>query len=428
MNPVPEFESRLNERGNFPTSPIDPTLPPTPFQQEFEASLGQSLPPFLSTDSSSSLSLLCDYIGTDPTRAISFFLHILVQFSRTLPPSSSSYIPQIYESQLPETRIRILERILRWHLGFQNLTDDTRSVICSLHFQNYSVLDILSKYPEFTAFLFQNVISTVSSDIAYPLLTHFYRSPIATECPEIFADLGSDVARLRGLIADGTIALPAFTPIVIEDDSQNPRSIKFGGDCPHSPDGQPVVCPECNETLSHVMSIYVPLLPLHIQEFFREDDRELLIVVLFCANCYQHFTTRVFRGEEINGLIMAPDAKPDGHNFNEPRLVVDWVEGISYGNHAILDELKIGGLHYHASDVFRDLIEPELTNAVKDTYVGGFPCDFDAIERPTPTSRVLCTLSESEAATGEWGDCGIAHVWMETGENYGTFSATFDCS
>jgi hypothetical protein len=178
---------------------------------------------------------------------------------------------------------------------------------------------------------------------------------------------------LRTLIADGTIALPAFAPVVVEDDSRNPRCVKFGGDCPHPADGRPAICPQCNETLSHLMSVYVRLLPAFVQELFREDDRELFIVVLFCGGCSHHFTPRVFRTEEINGLVMAPDAKPCGGNFTQPRLVVDWENGLSYGNHAMLDELTNEGLHYKASDIFEDMINPGLTDEVKATSTGWFP-------------------------------------------------------
>jgi uncharacterized protein YwqG len=177
------------------------------------------------------------------------------------------------------------------------------------------------------------------------------------------------------------------------------------------------------------MSIYVPLLPPLIQEFFREDDRELLIVVLFCTNGRHHrFTIKVFKGEEINDLVMAPDVELDGDCFNEPRLVVDWREGVSYVNKTVLDELKIEGLHYKASQVFADWIEMELGGEVEAPYAGGFPKYWNSTERPTETSKVLFTIKESEVATGEWGDCGIAHIWMETGENYGKFSATFSAT
>jgi hypothetical protein len=128
---------------------------------------------------------------------------------------------QIYESQPPETRILILHRILRWHLGYQHLTDPTVSIRVSPHFQNYSVLDLFTKYHEFTSLPFQDLVS----DAAYPLVTHLYHSSLACKSPELFSDLESDISKLNELIRDGTLALPAFTPIVTEDDSQNPRCV-----------------------------------------------------------------------------------------------------------------------------------------------------------------------------------------------------------
>jgi hypothetical protein len=250
---------------------------------------------------------------------------------------------------------------------------------------------------------------------------------ITSEFPELFEALNADVTRLRTLVSDGTLELPAFVPLVREGDCADPRCIKFGGCVPHDPIGYPQ-CPICDVAAAHVVTIYVPMLPEPLQDLFPQDERETVIVVCYCEQCFREVPVFVFRREEIDQLVVSIGNPGRRTPFNEPRMVIGWRMEKSHPDPVGLDAVNIPGMNYRPSRVWGDVIEEKLERCAQGTYFGGFPEYVHYVEQPTPTSRLLLEITQSKASTAMWGDCGTAQLWMEVGENYGKFQVTWACS
>jgi hypothetical protein len=385
-----------------------------------------AIPPIDSPEMAQSISTFISYISGDPSRAAAFLFHSLT----SSPAGSQLCIVHravaVISACPDETRAIVVDRFLRWCL---NVSDPTvpQKGYCWLE---WPFLKGFSALPELTNSRIRSAILAYPKD-SYDLLVHLYTTNmngIVAECPDLFADLSADVERLRALIADGTLELPAWVPLVRAGDSGTVRCIKFGGSMPHDPAAGYPLCPVCHVPVTHIMTLYVPLLPREVQEFFPDDERETVLVVGYCEQCWLEVPVQVFRGNEIDGLVMSANLGNHGRPCNEARVVVGWREEKSHPCGTGIEYMNLGGLKYRASSLWNDLMEKENEQAGEGTYAGGFPNYVQDREQPTEASRLLFELSYSEASTYMWGDCGTAQLWMETGEDYGKFQVTWACS
>jgi hypothetical protein len=324
----------------------------------------------------------------------------------------------------------MLDRLLHWLLGHQDPTNvSARAYLYSN--AKWEVFHALAAFPELTNSLIHDaIVSEQSSPFflkdSYELVAHLHNSDfhdITTEFPALFACLRSDIAILRGRMGDGTLERLAFTPIVIPGDSTSPRC----GCIPHDPTAGYPLCGECHLHVTHVATLYVPLLPPDIHAFFPDDERETVIVVGHCEQCWGKVTVFVYRGAEIDTLVMSTNSGTDGMPFNEARVVTHWTPVRSHTDGWGLERICITGLHYEVEKVWSDM-EKSSNSDQMGTYAGGFPAYVQGDEQPTPTSRLLFEFSDSPASTGLWSDCGTAQLWMETGEHYGKFQVTWNSS
>jgi hypothetical protein len=293
----------------------------------------------------------------------------------------------------------------------------------------WRILKGLLKLPEFTASRIRDAIVAAPQQ-SFELLVHLYKHEkegIVAELPDVFADLLADIEQFRALIKDGTLEKPMWVPLVKIGDIANARCVRFGGSMPHDPIAGYPLCPVCHVPVTHIMTMYVGLLPPEVQAFFPEDERETVLVVGYCEHCFLEVPVQVFHGSEIDNLVFSANHTNHGRPFNEPRVVVGWMEGRSRPDGEGILELALEGMKYESVTVWNELFEKNLMKS-QVTYAGGFPRYIQGSERPKATSKLLFEMADSEASTGMWGDCGSAQLWMETGGDYGKFQVTWACS
>jgi hypothetical protein len=381
-----------------------------------------------------SISTLSTYISGHPDRAIGFLIDTIHVGCNSDSRAAVHRLVQTFLQVPPQTRIPAVDRLIRWCLGYQTTADG----LPQSRWYGSSHTDVFTGFehlPELTPKRIRDAIAAELSSPSpasdcYDFLVFLYRhNPchITTVFPELFQALKDDIALLRDRIADGTLEKRAFVPLVCAGDRATPRCVKFGGCVPHDPSASPL-CPSCSVALAHVVSIYVPLLPQPIQDFFPPDERETLIVVCYCEHCFLNPPTFVYRGAEIDRLVMSPDHVMFRRPFNEPRVVVGWQEALSHAHACGMSGLGIIGTKYRSDSVWTDVIEPTLNDSTGNTYFGGFPEFVQSDEQPTPSSVLLLQMAQSRASTALWGDCGTAQVWIETGRNYGKVQVTWACS
>jgi hypothetical protein len=413
----------------------------TSFSEHFEASTGKPISKILTNDPpdspgmTSSLTHLSSYIGDDPVRAIEFLIHLLISPGYSERHSNQHRLRAISSSLSSPTRGQLCDRFLRWCLGYQD--PDSPSVRATTYSMFlWEFFNILTSFPELSNHRIREAILSEQSNPlfhadSYSLISHLYTTnlhDITTEYPELFSDLKTDISRIEAFVSDGTLELPAFIPLVHAGDSATPRCIKFGGSLPHDPlIGYPL-CPVCRVPTTHILTLYVPLLPRLIQELFPDDEKETVIVVCYCEQCFLEVPVFVYRGEEIDRLVLSANLGSRGRAFNEPRIVYDWQESKSYPDWSGFERLHLMGMTYEPGQVWRDLFETKMSKCTGLTYVGGFPEFVQGPENPTRESRLLMQIAESDGSTGMWGDCGSAQLWMEVGEDYGKFQVTWACS
>lgn len=243
--------------------------------------------------------------------------------------------------------------------------------------------------------------------------------------PEIYRELDNQINNLYKLL--NCFKKQYYYPEVIHCDTSNPRISKFGGSCPYLPSRGPKVC-SCGEAkLQPVFSLYVPSLPQKIKDLF-PSNHEYVVVGYSCESCYEELEVELFTDAEIDELVYDGVASDD-YVFNEARTVINWRQNEMYPV-----DLKNSGFDlpnkekYSDEEIFliEEILDYERQNR-EPTYLGGYPVFIQEDNTP-PDHQLLIEMEESEASTNIWGDCGTCQVWMKTGDDFGSFIMSYDCS
>jgi hypothetical protein len=292
-------------------------------------------------------------------------------------------------------------------------------------------LELLSQFDEYSDSLLRRVIDDPVDHPASQLLILMFKKKFrhVQGCPELFASLRSDFEEIKELIASSGLNRAAYIPVVRHGDCGNPRCVEFGGCIPHDPAAGYPLCPKCQVPVTHVATIYVGSLPDELQGWFPPDERDTVLVVGYCEQCFLDPPVFCHRKDEIDRLVFSSNFA-NAQAFNEPRVVERWIKKISLPDLSALEDVDMSSviIQHGQSEIWEAVLGEAGGTVVHGTYAGGYPSYVQGSERPAPTCRLLLELCESEASTGMWGDAGTAQLWMDTGENYGFFSVTWSCS
>jgi hypothetical protein len=407
--------------------------PVTPFRTAYESTTGQKLPSLAIgsspiPDIESLVAQLSAFIGDDPSLASGFAVFLLEEHYYAT-DTLRQILKGVCRRQSSKNRTAIVRRILRWYIGYQDPQNDDDQISTGLFSSWSSYLKFMGQLDEFSDSLLRSVIDDPHSHLASAVLFYMYIKKFhhVDGCPELFASFRSDFEKVRAFIASGSLDRAAYVPVVSHRDCGNPRCVKFGGCIPHDPSAGYPLCPDCHIPLTHIMTIYAGSLPEELQEWFPPDERDTVLVVGCCAQCFQEVPVFRYRMDEIDRLVFSPNFAI-GRPFNESRVVEGWDKQMSLPSSSALEDLDIAtvNLQYDPFQIWDAVLE-ESSRVVRGTYAGGYPEYVQGSARPTPTCRLLFEFCESEASTGMWGDAGTAQLWMETGDNYGFFGVTWDC-
>ena len=196
-----------------------------------------------------------------------------------------------------------------------------------------------------------------------------------------------------------------FITLVKACDRTNPCVSKFGSRPPFLPsEGCPHKCSYCSQSASIVFSLYIRSLPPEIQSYFPPDELEAVLVGFACERCHDFFDITRYIGSDIDSLIYG-DIDPN-FVFNEPRVVTGWKQSTMTPISVYTLEKLHPGMN---EEVEIEIVRCEFEN------IFGLICKFSA--RRLPDTVLMLEMEESEALTNLWGDCGIAQVWMTTGDD-----------
>lgn len=232
---------------------------------------------------------------------------------------------------------------------------------------------------------------------------------------------------------------PSFTFQVIHKDSSNPRISKFGGVEPYLPTKGPIHC-ECHSKMIFVFSLYVSTLPDEVKSYF-PSDHEYVLLGFTCESCFIRNHVEVIVDDEIDQLVYkSPPQMP----FNQPRMVVGYERQDGFPVHFIEVQREFPILQQYTRDDLL-LLDEEFayylnTRYPKDgnqhfnqcgTHLLGYPDFVQGDDRPFSLVQskhvLLMNISEGEASTNMWGDCGSCQVWMTIEEEFGTFVMKWAC-
>lgn len=262
------------------------------------------------------------------------------------------------------------------------------------------------------------------------------------------------IATFSGFIQKHSLVLKAAYPSVsMFSDDCNPRSSKFGGKIPYLPSEQCPHCSSCDENMMMIAQLYFPSLPDFITEELREEDRDKLLVISVCPRCLgtKEYNIKLYTPDELDSLVYHDDvgelwAKPEMQFRrllnaipNSPFTYDEFDMRKQVMSFSAIEEWKETEMvPYPSVDKIRDLmredgIEPNqrMNFAAHEfnmkscisaaSYLGGWPKFYGKDLTPGEDWKILLTLSESEGASLEWGDCGLAQIWMGTGSEAGNF-------
>ncbi|OHT02771.1 hypothetical protein TRFO_30030 [Tritrichomonas foetus] len=266
------------------------------------------------------------------------------------------------------------------------------------------------------------------------------------------------VSNYTNFITKYDLMRKAAVPITSDfEDDGNPRISKIGGKFPYLPNEEISLCNECHQFPMMVAQLYVPSLPDFIQVLFPSDFKNSLIVLSVCPSCLgsKCYNVKAYNESQLDDLEYHDDvgekwSTPEFLNLrcfnfqpNSPqtydlidqkrqyfefKTITNWNETMmapytSVGEvKSLLKKEKIEDNHR----TFLAAHEINMKNEIAgNSYLGGWPCFCQ--EDQTPEGyKILLNLSESAAATLEWGNSGTAQLWIGVGGNSGKFK--FTCS
>jgi hypothetical protein len=237
----------------------------------------------------------------------------------------------------------------------------------------------------------------------------------------------------------------------------NPRISKFGGKYPRLP-GEPVPqCSSCQQQLMMIAQLYLPSIPSYILESLPEDQRDKLLVLGVCPECMGSlgYDIRTYASSDLDALeyqddvgeqwthadmiyrrrfprmLNSPqtyDAFDRQRQYMQLRLVSSWIDSemVPYSSVAsVRQKLEEENIPINQR-IFIAAHDINLKHGVAATvYLGGWAHFCGGTDQtPGDDFVVLLNLSESEAASLEWGDAGTAQIWAGTGEHAGEFKFT----
>lgn len=261
-------------------------------------------------------------------------------------------------------------------------------------------------------------------------------------------------------VNDHDLRRKAAIPKIKEDgEDGNPRVTKFGGKYPHLPNEEIPGCSYClQDKLMMVVQLYINDLPEFIKSFFPLDKQDCLLVLGVCPQCMgshgYHIST--YYGDSIDQLEYSDDVGKEWSKeslnssrcfphmraspfsvyddsiarkqFFELNIIQEWIETemVPYASNDCIKNLMSNDGIQPNQRMF--LIANEINmrnNLTANIYLGGWPMFCEKDQTPE-NMKLLLNITESEAATLEWGNGGNAQIWMSTEENCGKF--LFTCS
>ena len=261
------------------------------------------------------------------------------------------------------------------------------------------------------------------------------------------------------IIQENNLMKPAAYPIVEEEDCQNPRVSKFGGDYPSLPEETFNVCPSCQtKDFLLVAQLYIPTLPDFIQQIFPEKYRQSLIVFGVCPRClgYNGYRVRIYSDEQLDQLKYQPDIGPSfstslnyssrvfppipqsPHPFDildaqrcyiQPKTITDWKIVESAPNstiQSIISLFKREGVNI--DHLFLDLADINIqTGALGHSLLGGWP-HFAKKEDSPENYQLILNFTESPESTLAIGEGGAGQLWVKVENENIEFKYTCSCN
>jgi hypothetical protein len=270
-------------------------------------------------------------------------------------------------------------------------------------------------------------------------------------------EYGRVVSGYRGFVTKyGLSRKAAYPSIAHGGDDGNPRVTKFGGKYPRLPGEALPKCPSCDQQLMMIVQLYIPSLPAFVQESLPEDQRDKLLVLGVCPECMGStgYDIRAYGPSDLDSLeyqddvgeqwtraemiyrrrfprmVNSPqvyDAFDRQRQYMQLRVVSNWTETemVPYTSVAsVREKLEEEQIPINQR-IFIAAHDINLKAGVAATvYLGGWAHFCGPDQTPGDDFVVLLSLSESEAASLEWGDAGTAQIWAGTGEHAGEFKFT----
>lgn len=245
----------------------------------------------------------------------------------------------------------------------------------------------------------------------------------------------------------------AYPDISMFGEDCNPRSSKFGGKIPYLPSETCPHCSVCDQDMMMIAQLYLPSLPDFVTENLQEADREKLMVISVCPQCLgtHEYSIKLYSENELDNLVYHDDVgkawgKPEMQyrrtinpmpnspfTFDEFDLkkqvmsfaaVGEWkeTEMVPYPCLDMVKELmREDGIEANQRMTFA-AHEFNMNNSISAaSYLGGWPKFYGSDLTPGDHWKIFLTLNESEATTLEWGECGLAQIWVGIGEESGKF-------
>lgn len=245
----------------------------------------------------------------------------------------------------------------------------------------------------------------------------------------------------------------AYPSVAMFSDDCNPRSSKFGGKIPYLPSEKCPHCSVCDQDMMIVAQLYLPSLPDFVTEDLREEDRDKLMVISVCPQCLgtNGYCIKLYAAEELDTLVYHDDV---GEAWSKPEMQFRRTINPIPNSPFTYDEFDMRKqvmaftaveewketemVPYPCLDKVRELmrqdgIEPSqrmtfaahefnMNNSISAaSYLGGWPKFYGDDLTPGDDWKIFLTLTESEAATLEWGECGLAQIWVGIGKEAGNF-------
>ena len=239
-------------------------------------------------------------------------------------------------------------------------------------------------------------------------------------------------------------------------DDCNPRQSKFGGKIPYLATEECPKCSSCDQSMMMIAQLFIPSLPEFVQSALAPEDRTKLLVLSVCPQCLgQHGSSiRLYSEDQLDSLVYHDDvgeswskedhqyARTVGRWFHSPHPFDAFEAQKRWMHFSAIDEWKVCDMvPYMSVEKVKQLLKEDgieggqrMTFAAHDfniksgvgatAYLGGWPRFCGPDLTPGDDWTLLLSMLESEAASLEWGDSGVAHLWAGTGENSGKFKFT----